>query len=67
MALVNEQRADEVAGTPRYQHAARALEQLAGLVHDATIAVDHVAEDGTRLTEPLPDGDGSWRACHHPD
>jgi hypothetical protein len=44
MSIANEERTSETPSTPPYHRAARELERLASLVHDATSAEERVAE-----------------------
>lgn len=45
MSIANDERTSETPSTPRYHQAARELERLASLVHEATCAEERMAED----------------------
>jgi len=48
MSIANDERTSQTPSTPPYQRAARELERLATLVHEATSAEERMAEDEAR-------------------
>jgi len=46
MSIANDERMRQTPSTPPYRRAARELERLASLVHEATIAEERMADDG---------------------